>query len=568
MNLGALIQVARDELPADCLIKNVQLINVLSGEIYHTHIALYADCIVGCGDYSGRTTIDANGAYAAPGFIDGHVHIESSLLTPLQFARAVLPHGTTTVIADPHEIVNVLGLAGLDYMLNSSVALPLEIFFMVPSCVPATHLETAGAQVTAADLRPYLTHPRILGLAEMMNYPGVLMRDQEVLAKIGAAHDKIIDGHAPLLSGHDLTAYCAAGITSDHESSSGAEALEKLRQGLFVMIREGSAARNLSDLLPLVSPINAANLGLVTDDRHPDFLMDEGHIDSMVRQAIHQGLEPVSAIQLATINTARHFGLKRQGAIAPGYQADLVLFDNFKDFHILKVFKKGRLVAENGKLTTEIAQPEVANRSTINLASFTIEDLQVAARSTKIRAIEIVPHQILTKTKITTPKIENGQVVADITSDLLKLVVIERHHATGNIGKAFISGFGLQRGALASSVAHDSHNIIAVGVSDSDIFNAIQALKKLGGGQVVIANGEVLAQLPLPVAGLMSDRPLEEVRQRCEQLKQAAHQLGCQLPDPFMTLSFLALPVIPELKLTDRGLVDVQRFELVDMWVA
>lgn len=567
MNLPALIAVAQGQQPADLLLANVQLLNVLSGEIYPAHIAVFEGVIAGLEELPAKQVIDARGAFAAPGLIDGHVHLESSLLTPAQFARAVVPHGTTTVVADPHEIANVLGLAGLDYMLTASEHLPLDIFLMLPSCVPATHLESSGAVLTAADLQPYLKHPRILGLAEMMNYPGVLSGDPQVLAKLAMAREKIIDGHAPLLSGSPLSAYCAAGISSDHECSHAAEALEKLRRGMFIMVREGSAARNLRDLLPLVTPYNANHCGFVTDDRHPDMLLNDGHIDAIVRQAIKLGLDPVTAIKMATINTARHFGLRRRGALAPGYQADIVLFDDFERLHVLKVFKRGRLVAENGKMVVEIPAASVQVTNSVNFAPFDVSALRLEARSERVRMIEIVPGQIITKNTLTEAPQRDGLIVSDPARDLLKLIVVERHHATGRIGKGLVKGLGLQRGALASTVAHDSHNIIAAGVTDEDLYQAVQLLKEIGGGQVVVVDGKPLAQLALPVAGLLSDRSLEEVHRQCEQLQHAARQLGCQLPDPFMTLAFLALPVIPELKLTDLGLIDVLQFKPVGVGV-
>lgn len=567
MNLPALIAVAQGQKPADLLIANVKLINVLSGEIYPAHIAIFEGVIAGLEELPAKQVIDAQGAYAAPGFIDGHVHLESSLLTPAQFARAVVPHGTTTVVADPHEIANVLGLPGLDYMLTASENLPLDIFFMLPSCVPATHLESSGAVLTATDLQPYFKHPRVLGLAEMMNYPGVLSGDPQVLEKLVMARAKIIDGHAPLLGGSALSAYCAAGIASDHECSNTAEALEKLRRGMFIMIREGSAARNLKDLLPLISPHNASHCGFVTDDRHPDMLMDEGHIDAIVRQAIKLSLAPITAIQLATINTARYFGLQRRGALAPGYQADIVLFDDFERMNILTVFQRGKLVAEAGQVVVDIPSVAVRVTNSLNFAPFDIAALRIEARSRWVRVIEIVPGQIITKNILAEAPTKDGLIVSDVSRDLLKLVVIERHHATGRMGKALVSGLGLQRGALATTVAHDSHNIIAAGVADEDLYQAVQLLKELGGGQVVVAEGKLLAQLALPVAGLLSDRPLEEVRRQSDQLKHAARHLGCKLTDPFMTLSFLALPVIPELKLTDLGLIDVTQFKPVELWV-
>lgn len=566
MLLPDLIAVAQGQKPADLVIHNVRLVNVLAGEIHPAAIAIYQGVVAALCPLPAKQELDGGGAYAAPGFIDGHVHIESSLLTPSQFARAVLPHGTTTVIADPHEIANVWGLKGIDYMLTSSADLPLDIYFMLPSCVPATHLEKSGAELDAASLQPYLQQPRVLGLAEMMNYPGVLSADSAVLEKIELAYERIIDGHAPLLSGKSLAAYCAAGISSDHESSNLTEAREKLRNGLFLMIREGSAARNLLDLLPLVTPTNACRTGFVTDDRHPDMLMDEGHIDSMIKKSVHWGLDPVIAIQMATINTARHFGLKRHGAIAPGYQADIVLFSDFSDMHIQKVFKQGRLVAEDYHLVSALPPDSTPSVSSLNLAPLNRADFKIKAEGDRVHVIGIVPGQIVTQKIVCAAPIVDGWLVSDPAQDLLKLVVIERHRATGRMGKALVKGVGLQQGALASTVAHDSHNLIAVATNDDDLYLAVQVLRDLGGGQVVVSQGRVLAQLPLPVAGLLSTQPLEIVRRDSDQLKQAARRLGCKLDDPFMTLSFLALPVIPELKLTDLGLIDVQQFKPISLW--
>ncbi|MDD5765871.1 MAG: adenine deaminase [Candidatus Marinimicrobia bacterium] len=562
-----LIRAARGEARIDLLLKNVQLVNVLSGEIYRTDIGIDNGRIVGFGNYSSEETIDLDGHYIAPGLIDGHVHVESSLLSPVEFARTVLPFGTTTVVADPHEIANVLGSDGIHLMIDLSEKLPIDIFFMIPSCVPATHLETAGAVLTVTEMKNWIDHPRVLGIGEMMNFPGVLFGVPEVLEKLAIVGDKAIDGHAPLLSGNDLSAYVGAGISSDHESTSPGEAREKLRNGMFLMIREGSAARNLETLLPVVTSLNSSGCGFVTDDRHPDFLMDFGHIDGMVRKAIQLGLNPINALQMASLNTARHFNIRKTGAIAPGYFADMIVFDDFEHFTVQKVFKRGRLVAENGKPIVDIPSVSNLRYGSVQVGQLDRERLKIDAKGKSVHVIEIVPDQILTKKTVCEATIHAGQVVSDISRDILKIAVIERHHRTGNIGLGFVKGLGLKSGAIASTVAHDSHNLIVVGVTDEDMLAAVAAIVQMNGGQVVVENGKVQATLPLPLAGLMSDRPVSVVREKMDELNRAARKLGSIPENPFMTLSFLALPVIPELKITDKGLVDVGRFDFIPLFV-
>lgn len=567
MSLVNLISAARGQVPVDLLITNVRVANLLSGEISETAVAVYDGKISGFGYYEAETTIDGGGAYLVPGFIDGHVHLESSMLSPEEFAKAVVPLGTTTVIADPHEIVNVMGLAGLKYMLDASAGLPLEVFFMLPSCVPATHLETSGAVVTADDMRKWIDNPHILGVGEMMNFPGVLLGDPAVLAKLAVAGAKRIDGHVPLVRGKELSAYIAAGIRSDHESSELEEAREKLQKGMFLMIRDGSAARNLQDLLPLVTPLNARHCGFVTDDRHPDFLLDFGHINSMVQDAIAFGIDPLIALQMASLNTAQYFGLRTKGAVAPGYDADLVLIDNFENLSIKKVFKTGRLVAENGEIMPFESPRTVALPRTIQIKEISLSDLVIRAEpASQVNAIDIVPNQLITKKAVLECRVADGFAVSDPERDLLKMAVVERHHASGNIGLGFVRGLGLQGGAIASTVAHDSHNIIVIGTNDTDMLFAIQEIQKMGGGQLVMEDQKVLAALPLPIAGLMSDRPLQEVRAAMDRVNAKARELGCSLENPFMTLSFLALPVIPDLKLTDKGLVDVNKFDFIPLF--
>ncbi len=567
--LESLIRVARGEEPADLVLRSARLVNVFSGEVHMAHVAIHAGRVAGIGSYTGREEIDLHGLFLCPGLIDGHIHLESAMVHPAEFARAVVPHGTTTVFADPHEIANVLGLDGVRYMLEATAGLPLNVYFMAPSCVPATPLETAGAALSAADIAALLQEPRVVGLAEMMNYPGVVRRVPEVLEKLRAAGGRPIDGHAPGLMGKDLCAYVAAGIGSDHECTSLGEALEKLRLGLTVMIREGSSAHNLADLLPLVMPGNASHCFFVSDDRHPADLLRRGHMDTILRQAQPQELlPPVTLVQMATLNPARYFRCWDLGGIAPGYRADMVVVDNLETFQVQMVFKDGRLVAREGVLLDEALPAQRAlPPSTFQVAGLRAERLAVPAAGKRLRVIGLVPGQIVTQALVEEATVVDGLAVADPSRDLAKMAVVERHRGTGNVGVGFVRGFGLRRGAIASSVAHDSHNIVVVGCSDSEMVRAVESVVALGGGQVVVAGDETLAQLPLPIAGLMSDRPLGEVCAGVEALNRAAQELGCALEAPLMTMAFMALVVIPELKLSDRGLVDVQGFQLMPLFV-
>jgi adenine deaminase len=560
------LSIARGEQPAELLFKNAKLVNVLSGEIHPANIAVEDGRVIGFGDYEAKRVIDLKGAYLAPSLIDGHFHVESSMLTAPEFARAVVPHGTGAIVIDPHEYANVLGLDGIRYILESSKNLPLDFFIMLPSCVPATPLETAGARITAYDLRLMISDERIAGIAELMNYPGVYLGAESELEKIEAGKGKCIDGHAPGLRGKNLNAYTLAGVRSDHESTEFDEAQEKLRIGLHILLREGSTERNLESLAPLINAHNAANCSFATDDKLAGDLVSEGHIDHCVRKAIALGVPPIVALQIATISTARHYCLKNFGATAPRYWADFVVFDDLKNFTVRQTYKKGVLVAENGKYLAEDSAPTPLPRSTMNLRYKPV-DFEVKAAGGKIRIIEIVPQQIVTKQIIETPKIESGQVVADAARDILKLVVVERHRATGNVGVGFVRGFKIRNGAIGSTVAHDAHNVVVAGTNDVDILCAIQALERLQGGQVAVVNGQVQAELGLPVAGLVSDRPLDEVIQRIEELNAAAHDMGCDLDAPFMTLSFLSLSPIPELKLTDQGLIDAVNLRKTALFV-
>jgi adenine deaminase len=559
-NLQQKLSIARGERPAERLFKNANLVNVLSGEIYRAHVAVDDGRVVGVGDYKAKQVIDLKGAYLAPGLIDGHFHVESSMLTTREFARAVVPHGTGAVVIDPHEYANVLGLDGIRYVLESSKNLPVDFFIMLPSCVPATHLETAGARLTAEDLRLMIGDERVAGVAELMNYPGVYLGAQSELAKIEAGKGKNIDGHAPGLRGRNLNAYVLAGVQSDHESTELAEAQEKLRLGMHILLREGSTERNLATLVPLVNSHNAMNCSFATDDKLAGDLVSEGHIDHCVRKAIKLGLPPMAALQIATISTARHYRLRNFGAIAPRYWADFIVFDSLKQLAVRQTYKKGILVAEEGEYLAPQRALVPRPRSTMNLRYQAPDDFKVRAkRASKMRVIQIVPNQIITRQILETPRTEAGLVVPDVKRDILKLVVVERHHATGNVGVGFVRGFKLNSGALGSTVAHDAHNVVVVGTSDTDIANAIEELVKMQGGQVAVSGGKVRAELALPIAGLVSDRPLKEVIARIADLNAAARAMGCRLEAPFMTLSFLSLSPIPELKLTDQGLIDAVR---------
>ncbi|MSU57258.1 MAG: adenine deaminase [Pedosphaera sp.] len=566
-NLQHKLSIARGERPAELLFQNARLVNVLSGEIHPANVAVDDGRVIGFGEYEAKQVVDLNGSYLAPSLIDGHFHVESSMLTAPEFARAVVPHGTGAVVIDPHEYANVLGLDGIRYVLESTKNLPVDFFIMLPSCVPATHLETAGARITADDLKLMIADERIAGVAELMNFPGVYLGDERELAKIEAGKGKNIDGHAPGLRGKNLNAYALAGVRSDHESTEVEEAREKLRLGMHILLREGSTERNLAHLLPLLNAHNFANCSYATDDKLAGDLAGEGHIDHAVRKSIALGLAPITAFQIASINTARHYRLRNFGAIAPRFWADFVVFDDLKNFSVRQTWKKGKLVAENGKyLATHPAVVQLP-RSTMNLRYDAAKDFSVKAEPGKIRVIEIVPNQIVTKKIIETPSVENSQVVSDPARDILKLVVVERHRATGNVGVGFVRGFKLRGGALGSTVAHDAHNVVVVGTNDADILCVIRELEKLQGGQVAVADGVVKAELGLPVAGLVSDQPLAEVIRRIEGLNAAAHALGCDLEAPFMTLSFLSLSPIPELKLTDQGLIDAVNLRKTSLFV-
>ena len=569
MDLKTIISAARGDTPADLLLTNARIVNVFSGRIVKGSIAIKDGYIVGFGDYRAVETRDMQGRYVAPGFIDAHVHIESAMVCVTEFARAVAPQGTTTVVADPHEIANVLGVQGIDYMLRSAEGQPMDCLFALPSCVPATDMETAGARLTADDLAPFFDHPRIKALAEMMNYPGVIFTDPLVLAKLNLARRRrrAMDGHAPGVTGSQLYAYAAAGIASDHECTRAEEALEKLEQGMRIMVREGTCARNLDALFPVIDANTWPRMMWCTDDRHPHDILAEGHVDAIVRKAVSKGLDPVTAIRMGTINPADYFGIQDAGAIAPGRKANLIVFSNLTDIRAEQVYGMGRLVAEYGRLLTDVTRPApVAVPPAMRLDPAGL-DFSIHARNKRIRVIRAIADQVITGCDIMDVADNAGYAVADVERDLIKLAVVDRYTGEGRTGLGFVSGLGLKRGAIASSVAHDSHNIIVAGATDADMKAAVARVVEMGGGLTAVSDGRAIVDLPLPIAGLMSDQPLETVRDQMNRLIGASRDLGATLSDPFMTLGFLALPVIPDLKLTDRGLVDVTRFEIVPLFV-
>jgi len=560
-----LIAVARGDRPAELVLANARIVNVFTGEVETGDVAVWGGHVAGVGDYrDAEQVVDLDGRFLAPGLINGHTHLESSMLDVGQYARAVVPRGTVAAVTDLHEIANVAGLDGLRYVLNRARHLPLDLFLMAPSCVPATHLETTGARLDADDIRRVLRMRECIGLGEVMDFPAVINRDAGLLSKIGLAHGKVIDGHAPGVTGRDLNAYIAAGVQSDHESVTLEEAREKLARGMRVMIREGSSEKNLEALLPLVTDRTYKRCLFVVDDRSCVDLLHDGDINAVVRKAIRLGLDPARAIQMATLNAAEHFRLERLGAVAPGYLANLIVLTDLKSLAVESVFHRGELVARDGEALFPANRTRARGlRNTVHPGPLSMESLRLAPSGDTEYVIEIVPGQIVTHKRKEKVVVVDGAVVPDVGRDILKLAVVERHHATGHIGVALVAGFGLKRGALASSVAHDSHNIVVVGTNDEDMLLAIREIGRLHGGLVVTDGGRVKASLALPIAGLLADGPLEGVVARMENVERAAASLGTKPPSPFSVLSFVALPVIPELRLTDLGLVDVHEFRLI-----
>lgn len=555
-----IIAVAAGREKADLVLKNAKYLNVFSNEFLCGDIAVANGLIAGVGKYDGKTEIDVSGKLVLPGFIDAHIHLESSMVTPAEFAKAVVAHGTTTVITDPHEITNVMGIDGVEYMIQASQNLPIDVHFMMPSCVPATEIDESGAELDCKDIDLYLDNKKVLGLAEMMNYVGVINGDKNVLSKIvtSQAHHKKIDGHAPELSGNDLNAYIAAGVYSDHECSTFENALEKLRKGQFIMIREGTAAHNLKALMPLLTQQYYSRCMFATDDKHPSDLLYGGHIDYIVKQALKNGADPIVALKTATHHAARYFLLNNKGAIASGYLADIVVVDNLEDFNVETVFKRGKLVfdGEVKAFSAPTVDEKLAEKcfDTFHLDSVTPSSFKVDG---KLGLIGLVGGELLTRNLGTADKI-------DEENDILKIACIERHKGTNHIGVGYVKGYSLKSGAVATSVAHDSHNIITVGCNDDDIAVAVNAIKDSKGGIAVVENGKIKALLELPIAGLMSDEPLTTVNEKLENAKSSAYELGADKSiDPFMTLSFLSLPVIPSLRITTKGVFDAENWKML-----
>lgn len=575
--LKELISAARGVDRADLVLKNARFLNVFTNEVEEGDIAIDDGYFAGIGNYVGIEEIDMEGKIICPGLIDGHIHIESSMVSPPEFARAVVPHGTTAVITDPHEIANVAGAEGISYMLERSKNLPLEVFFMLPSCVPATPLDESGAELNAASLNSFYQNKRVLGLAELMNAYGTVRNDTEIISKILGAqdHNRLIDGHAPGLSGKELNAYIAAGVDSDHECSTAEEAIEKIRRGQYVMIREGTAAKNLKALLPLFDDKYCDRCMLVTDDKHPGDLINLGHIDYIIREAIKAGKKPANAIKMASFNAATYFGLRKRGAIAPSYRADFIVVDSLENFNVLKVYKKGKLVAENGRMVVDIPAMENLEEHypkvyhSFNLKALAPEDFELKEKGSKKRVIGMTKGELLTAEIIVPANLEAAAANAqtghltpapgvETDKDIVKLAVIERHKNTGHIGVGFTSGYGIKYGAIASSIAHDSHNLIVAGTNDTDMALAANAVRDNEGGLAIAADGKVISTLKLPIGGLMSEQGVRFVEDQLDIMKKQAREMGiAEGIDPFMTLGFVSLPVIPKLRLLTQGVADV-----------
>ena len=561
---------------ADLLIHG-NLVNVYSGCISESYVGLKDGRIIYVGGKRIRAikNLDADSKLILPAYIEGHVHIESSLLTPSQFALAVIPRGTCCVVADPHEIANVCGIEGIKFMIEDSARTPLKIYFMIPSCVPATNLETSGAKIDLKEIEELKKIEQILGLGEVMNFPGVINGEENMIAKIKSCEGMVIDGHAPGLRGEALCTYIAAGIMSDHESITKEEAMEKLSLGMWVMIREGSTAKNLSELASIVSKGCPEKIMLVTDDQHADDLLTEGHLDHVLKRAVEEGIDPVDAVRMVTVKPAEYFGLRRLGAVSPGKSANIVIVDDLEEFKAEMVLIDGEIIAKKGEYLGSIGKSiiEGAVKKTVHIGKLLPEDFKISycwAEETQVevKVIEVIPGQIFTEKMQCKLPVENGEVLSDLEKDVVKICVVERHHGSGRIGKGFVKGFGLKKGALASTVAHDSHNILAIGVSDDEICRAVNRIQEINGGLVAVSGKEIKCELPLPIGGLMSDRGIGFVAERMDELNKSASDLGCYLRNPFMALSFLALPVIPKLKITDFGLVDVEKMKLIDLFVS
>lgn len=570
--LKNLIKLSLNEIKPDLVLKRGNIINVFTNEIIKCDVAIDNGIIVGLGNYQGEKEIDMNNKYIVPGFIDSHLHIESTMLTPGEFCKAVLPRGTTTVIADPHEIANICGLDGINYMLEESKSLPMDIFYMLPSCVPCTDFESSGAILKAKDLQSLINKNMILGLGEMMNYPGVISRNDEVLEKLKLTrdNDKIIDGHGPHIKDKELNAYIISGVSTEHECATIEEMIERLRLGMYVMIREGSAAKNLKDLIKGVNKDNIYRCLLCSDDKHPQEIINKGHINHSVKLAINEGVDPIDAIKMVTINAATCYKLKNKGAIAPGYDADLLIVDNLDDFNIEKVYKRGMLVGEGNKPLFNYKSNNSYENSvinTVNIRDIKKEDLEIEVTNDEVNVIKVMPHSLETRKVIRKIKTKDNKFVFDKNMDIIKMAVIERHNKSNNMGLALVENFRLKNGAIASSIAHDSHNLIVIGDNDEDIICAIEEVKRCEGGIAISSNKKILASLQLEIAGLMSSESIEFVSFKLEKMMSISYDdlnINREI-DPFMTLSFMALPVIGDLKLTDKGLFDVREFNFIDI---
>lgn len=567
--ITALIDVAAGRSKAQLVLKNINVVNVFTGEIIKGDVAVHDGYIAGIGEYEGAEEYEMRGRFICPGFIDSHMHIESSMVTPGELAKAVSVRGTTGIIADPHEIANVKGIEGIKYMLEGTENLPIDVYIMLPSCVPATPFENSGSILKAEDLSELINHPRVLGLGELMDFKNVINCEKSIINKIVLCENsgKLIDGHGPGLSGRDLNAYRASGVITEHECTTPDEAVERLRLGMYIMLREGSAAKNLVDLLPAMNRSSIDRCMFCTDDRHPEDILKQGHIDNNVRLAIRNGVDPVLAVQMATINAARCYNLRSVGGIAPGYKADFLILNDLGSIDIYQVYKNGRLIAENNKALFDILSVNDSKmRNSVNLKELEEDSFKIKNDSGQLRTIGLIPNSLITKALIREVIKKDDKYYTKDGEELLKVAVIERHNATGNIGLGLVSGLGLRNGAVASSVAHDSHNIVVIGDNDEDMKAAVEKLKEVGGGVTIASKGEIIKSLNLPIAGLMSDSTIEEVQRNLADLIKTAYEMGVSRNyDPSMTLSFLALPVIPELKVTDLGLFDVHNFKFVSI---